>query len=429
MYIGLTRVNWDDFYKIDDPELAWNFLLENLNTILNEIAPIKTLQNVKHKNEWVTKELLQKIHFRDHLKLLYNKSKSNLDWARFKKARNIVSNAVRHCKKEYIQKILKENIKNPKKYWEILHDLTGRGKKKGVKIDISSDTTGSINNLEQANILNKHFAQVGLSLTNTATERADEALLENIMLLTSLLNEYGLIEILDLDPNTIKSLLSNFGINGSIKIISEQIKALINLSLSESTIENAIDVLKANNFKPNKISKSKTSGKKKRPKKNKYRKKVSLSLKTKAGNKRRHILDIPSKSLKIIFIRKLIKQRKDLKKFRINKIKSFTLNCFHPDEVLKRVKKVNIHKATCVEGINGKILKDALSIAYIPLTHLFNLIIQTNNIPNSWKRSVVVPLHKGGKKSDLNNYRPISLLPTPVKIFEKLLCIKITDFN
>ena len=40
----------------------------------------------------------------------------------------------------------------------------------------------------------------------------------------------------------------------------------------------------------------------------------------------------------------------------------------------------------------------------------------------------MVPLHKGGSKVDLNNYRPISLLPTPVKIFEKLACIKITGF-
>ena len=40
----------------------------------------------------------------------------------------------------------------------------------------------------------------------------------------------------------------------------------------------------------------------------------------------------------------------------------------------------------------------------------------------------MIPLHKGGNKHDLNNYRPISLLPTPVKLFEKIVCIKLTNF-
>ena len=216
MFSGLSRVNWHDFYLIEDPETAWAFLLENYYNILDEIAPIKTLSNVKNKKEWVTKELLQKIHFRDYLKTCYNKSKSNSDWTRFKKARNIVNNSVRLCKKQYIQKVLKENVKNPKKYWEILHDLTGRTKKKGVKIDISSDATGILNDNEQANLLNEHFASIGVSLTNSASERADEQYYEQLTKLLKLLDDFNLLEPFNVDFTTIKTIYDLFGLNGSI---------------------------------------------------------------------------------------------------------------------------------------------------------------------------------------------------------------------
>ena len=40
----------------------------------------------------------------------------------------------------------------------------------------------------------------------------------------------------------------------------------------------------------------------------------------------------------------------------------------------------------------------------------------------------VVPLHKGGAKSNPTNYRPISLLPQFGKLFEKIIKVRLTDF-
>ena len=39
--------------------------------------------------------------------------------------------------------------------------------------------------------------------------------------------------------------------------------------------------------------------------------------------------------------------------------------------------------------------------------------------PNKWKEGKVAPLHKTGAKDDVNNYRPISVLPVLSKILEK----------
>ena len=51
--------------------------------------------------------------------------------------------------------------------------------------------------------------------------------------------------------------------------------------------------------------------------------------------------------------------------------------------------------------------------------HLLNLSILTNSFPNHWKIAKVTPLHKGGARNDINNYRPISVLPILSKILEK----------
>jgi len=42
-------------------------------------------------------------------------------------------------------------------------------------------------------------------------------------------------------------------------------------------------------------------------------------------------------------------------------------------------------------------------------------------LPEEWKESIIVPTYKKGDKTDCNNYRGISLLPTMYKIFSNIL--------
>ena len=62
----------------------------------------------------------------------------------------------------------------------------------------------------------------------------------------------------------------------------------------------------------------------------------------------------------------------------------------------------------------------AASIAHY-LSKLINICFQESTFPDSLKIASVVPLHKEGEKSEPNNFRPLSLLPTLGKTLEKVI--------
>ena len=79
-------------------------------------------------------------------------------------------------------------------------------------------------------------------------------------------------------------------------------------------------------------------------------------------------------------------------------------------------------------GISNKFLK-AVKCTIAPLlTDLVNRSIADGIYPKSLKTAKVIPIHKSGDKSVCSNYRPISVLPTVGKIFEKILKSRIVDF-
>jgi hypothetical protein len=47
-------------------------------------------------------------------------------------------------------------------------------------------------------------------------------------------------------------------------------------------------------------------------------------------------------------------------------------------------------------------------------------------LPQQWKESITVPIHKKGDKTDCNNYRGISLLTTAYKILSNILLARLT---
>ena len=55
-------------------------------------------------------------------------------------------------------------------------------------------------------------------------------------------------------------------------------------------------------------------------------------------------------------------------------------------------------------------------------TSLFNIILDSGNIPSDWTRDIILPIYKNkGSKRDPANYRPITLLSCLGKLFTSIL--------
>ena len=75
-----------------------------------------------------------------------------------------------------------------------------------------------------------------------------------------------------------------------------------------------------------------------------------------------------------------------------------------------------------------KILKVAAEEISPYLTHCYNMALNTGKFPDELKIADVIPVHKKDDWTDKSNYRPISLLPSVSKIFEKLACKQLMSF-
>jgi hypothetical protein len=66
-----------------------------------------------------------------------------------------------------------------------------------------------------------------------------------------------------------------------------------------------------------------------------------------------------------------------------------------------------------------------------PLSHIINLSIIQGVVPDDLKLARVVPLFKKNDKTDVGNYRPVSILSVISKVLERIIYdqVKITDNN
>ena len=62
------------------------------------------------------------------------------------------------------------------------------------------------------------------------------------------------------------------------------------------------------------------------------------------------------------------------------------------------------------------------------LCETVNCTIKTSNFPSCLMLADITPLHKKGRKDNKENYRPVSILPTLSKIFERILFEQISGF-
>lgn len=91
------------------------------------------------------------------------------------------------------------------------------------------------------------------------------------------------------------------------------------------------------------------------------------------------------------------------------------------DKIKLELQRLNTSKGAGVDNIPPLFLKCTASSISLPLFYIFNLCLREGVCPHIWKIARIVPVHKSGPKKDIENYRPISILPTLSKLLERLV--------
>ena len=93
------------------------------------------------------------------------------------------------------------------------------------------------------------------------------------------------------------------------------------------------------------------------------------------------------------------------------------------EEFLEALKSMSSNSsAVGLDGISYLLLNKLPAKCKVLLHKLYQMIWNNGTIPTSWKRSVIVPVHKQGKcRTKVESYRPIALNSQCGKLFEKII--------
>jgi len=92
------------------------------------------------------------------------------------------------------------------------------------------------------------------------------------------------------------------------------------------------------------------------------------------------------------------------------------------------IDKQKSHKSPGFDQIPAELIKAGSRTICLESHKLIISIWNKQKLPEEWKESIIVPIHKKGDKTDFNNYRGISLLPTTYEILSNILLSRLIPY-
>ena len=120
---AVRKIKWLDIYLCTDVNEAVTLLTNQLNSILNIMAPLRTIQVRKNYNPWISAETLQMIKERNELQKIASTSNSKQDWKKYKKLRNSVNNRLKYEERLYQRNKITQFSGDSKKTWKTMKSI------------------------------------------------------------------------------------------------------------------------------------------------------------------------------------------------------------------------------------------------------------------------------------------------------------------
>ena len=94
---------------------------------------------------------------------------------------------------------------------------------------------------------------------------------------------------------------------------------------------------------------------------------------------------------------------------------------FDKEDIHKHLSALKLRKSKGSDSLPPQFYKNSLPDIIPSLLNLYKNIVRTKTFPRIWKHANVIPVFKKDSKTDVQNYRPISLLNIGSKVLEKIM--------
>ena len=108
-------------------------------------------------------------------------------------------------------------------------------------------------------------------------------------------------------------------------------------------------------------------------------------------------------------------------KQRIQVNNKFIFTRCNPEDIMKTINNLNIHKPTTFNNIPVKLIVATSDICSPLISKYYNDAIINCKFPEPLKMVDITPVYKKEENTNKSNYRPVSILPSVSKIFERLM--------
>ena len=108
--------------------------------------------------------------------------------------------------------------------------------------------------------------------------------------------------------------------------------------------------------------------------------------------------------------------------------KSFFFNPVMASEIETEILSISLNKAHGLYSCPTRILRSVRHILSKPLADIMNKSVSQGVYPSKLKHAKVIPVYKSDNETDPGNYRPISLLSSFNRIFEKVMFKRLKVF-
>ena len=165
----LSEADWDVFYDNSDPDDAWKFIQDHIETFLNVHCPWTEIEVIDRRNKWMTAEILGLIKDREDMVDLFMKNRDEFYLNRARSLRCQINRAIKYSKAAVIKDSLDEAHDNPKKFWRVMNSVLKPELPVQPPVLIGGDGFMKTNQ-ESVDYLNNYFAKIGSVLSDSLTD-------------------------------------------------------------------------------------------------------------------------------------------------------------------------------------------------------------------------------------------------------------------